>query len=92
VWVNAREKGENKEKHVNGAMFLTPRRFLRGLWRSLEWRSLMMCWDVSIVSGKERTLFIVRSLDTITLILSTYVLFREFVVLCLNSWVCSLFK
>jgi hypothetical protein len=23
VWVNAREREKNKEKHVNGAMFLT---------------------------------------------------------------------
>jgi hypothetical protein len=23
VWVNAREREKNKEKHINGAMFLT---------------------------------------------------------------------
>jgi hypothetical protein len=28
MWVNAREREKNKEKHVNGAMFLTASPFL----------------------------------------------------------------
>jgi threonine/homoserine/homoserine lactone efflux protein len=47
----------------------------------------MTSLDVSTISGKERTLFIVASLDITVLIPSTYVLCGVCVVLRLSSWV-----
>jgi hypothetical protein len=43
MWVNAREREKNKEKHVNGAMFLTWRNMEEGVEISL------MCSETNIL-------------------------------------------
>jgi hypothetical protein len=43
MWVNAKEREKNKEKHINGAMFLTEP-LLCGYIQNILSHVITMCW------------------------------------------------